>query len=64
MYGKATITSTAANKPPNRHLKATRSFMAGRSVDASFQDERNMSGMFAESPQLFPALIAGFLLGL
>jgi len=27
-----------------------RSFKTGLSVDASFQDERNMVGMFAESP--------------
>ncbi len=29
---------------------------AGRNVDANFQDERNMTGMFAESPRQLPAL--------
>jgi hypothetical protein len=36
--------------------------MAGRNVDASFQDERNMSGMVAESPQQTPPLKAAFSL--
>ena len=54
MYGSATITSTAASRPPRRQRMATRSLKAGLSVDASFQDERSMCGMFAESSGQLP----------